>query len=678
MKTNKDSMNRMIILALFLLSTVVIFAQKLFVESFEYLPTDLTARITKPPRNDRNGTPCAVIRVGIALQGVVFDGDTIGESVYNTGEYLVYVPEGKRQITIRHENFVPLTVFFADYGIDRLKSLSTYRLTVLTSGGTPLPQKYSAVSKEAFQKALKILVDDNIADKKEAITILKELSQNDVKAKNKLAYCYRTGFGVEQNFEMAADLYKESSKLHDKEAMEQLALLYLSGQGVVKDVEKGISLLKEAAIAGSASAMTKLGEIYLEGKVMDSDEKEAFRYFSKAAEENYPEAYYGLGHMYHNGFHVDLDIPNAVKCYKQGAELGCSRCMNKLGQIYYDGISYERKVDMGNGKVSFVPDSIPKDITQSVAYFQKAIERGNTYAMNNLSTLIFNGEVLGFSKDYGFSLLKKSAEMDNPIAQYNLAGNYMSGEFVKIDRYESFKWLKRAAENGERDAVVMLSQYIELGCGTLPDIDTAVALLRQGSEMNDLDATFILGVHYDIGLGVTKNPQMALELYKKAVPNIFYYNRFAKKVLDDFKNNTEATPFLAYNAIMEEAGNNIMFYNWLLGYIYANGIGVVEDVDKAVYYYDKASQLGDARSKYELALIYSQEKYKSEKQIDDKIIGKLIEEAAETGFAYAEFTLGLYYDNGMCGFETDQSKALQWYEKANKHGYKLEDWCKPL
>ena len=111
---------------------MMVFAQKLSVESFEYLPKDLTARTS--PRNDRNGTPCAVIRVGIALQGVVFDGNTIGEPVYNTGEYLVYMPEGSRQITIRHDNYVPLTVVFADYGIDKVASSNTYRLTVLTGG----------------------------------------------------------------------------------------------------------------------------------------------------------------------------------------------------------------------------------------------------------------------------------------------------------------------------------------------------------------------------------------------------------------------------------------------------------------------------------------------------------------------------------------------------------------
>ena len=126
-------------MAAFLLSALMAFGQKLSVESFEYLPKDLTARTS--PRNDRNGTPCAVIRVGIALQGVVFDGNTIGKPIYNTGEYLVYMPEGSKQLTIRHDSYLPLTVVFADYGIDKVESSSTYRLTIPTSGVTPSSQQ---------------------------------------------------------------------------------------------------------------------------------------------------------------------------------------------------------------------------------------------------------------------------------------------------------------------------------------------------------------------------------------------------------------------------------------------------------------------------------------------------------------------------------------------------------
>ena len=68
-----------LLLILLLAVTQGVLAQEMTVKSFELLSKDLTARTS--PRNDRNGIPCAVIRVGIALQGVVFDGNTIGEPV---------------------------------------------------------------------------------------------------------------------------------------------------------------------------------------------------------------------------------------------------------------------------------------------------------------------------------------------------------------------------------------------------------------------------------------------------------------------------------------------------------------------------------------------------------------------------------------------------------------------
>ncbi|MCI6473530.1 MAG: SUMF1/EgtB/PvdO family nonheme iron enzyme, partial [Bacteroidales bacterium] len=133
-------MIRKTIVAVFLLATLVLklSAQEMRVKSFEYISNDLIARTE--PRLDLNDKPCAVIRVGIALQGVVFDGNTIGNSVYNTGEYLVYIVNSSRQLTIRHDSFLPLTVTFADYGIERVESGNVYRLTVLT-GFTSAPQQ---------------------------------------------------------------------------------------------------------------------------------------------------------------------------------------------------------------------------------------------------------------------------------------------------------------------------------------------------------------------------------------------------------------------------------------------------------------------------------------------------------------------------------------------------------
>ena len=138
-----------------------VLAQEMTVKSFELLSNDIIARTS--PRNDRNGIPCAVIRVGIALQGVVFDGNTIGAPVYNTGEYLVYMPEGSKQLTIRHDSYLPLTVVFADYGIDKVKSSSTYRLTVPIGAAPPLQRKGNFLTMNVTPASSQVTIDDGVS-----------------------------------------------------------------------------------------------------------------------------------------------------------------------------------------------------------------------------------------------------------------------------------------------------------------------------------------------------------------------------------------------------------------------------------------------------------------------------------------------------------------------------------
>ena len=113
------------------------FSQELKVKSFQVSEGDLIARTS--PRNDLNDKPCAVIRVGIGLTNVDFGGNLMGEPLYKPGEYLVYMPQGKTELTVRHTNYIPLTVRFSDYGIHRLESGCTYKLVILYAGTSAPP-----------------------------------------------------------------------------------------------------------------------------------------------------------------------------------------------------------------------------------------------------------------------------------------------------------------------------------------------------------------------------------------------------------------------------------------------------------------------------------------------------------------------------------------------------------
>ena len=130
---------RKILLSLVLLFAAIssVFAQKLTIESFKLAGSDLTAQ--SQPRKDLNNLNCALVKVGIALDGVKFDGSIMGEPIQKLGEYWVYMPKGVSMLQVLHKNYTPLMVNFYDYGVGKVESGMTYILTLSKPVGSTAP-----------------------------------------------------------------------------------------------------------------------------------------------------------------------------------------------------------------------------------------------------------------------------------------------------------------------------------------------------------------------------------------------------------------------------------------------------------------------------------------------------------------------------------------------------------
>ena len=113
------------------------FAQELTVKSFKLASSDLTAQTQ--PRKDLNNRNCALIKVGLGQQGVQFEGSIMGNVENKTGEYWVYMPQGNRMLKVKHANYAPVMVTFADYGVEKVESNRTYELTITASGNVVGP-----------------------------------------------------------------------------------------------------------------------------------------------------------------------------------------------------------------------------------------------------------------------------------------------------------------------------------------------------------------------------------------------------------------------------------------------------------------------------------------------------------------------------------------------------------
>lgn len=100
-------------------------AQEL-VPSFKMLERDLLARTQ--PRMDLNDVPCAIVRVSASdIETYTFEGNIIGDVIYQSGEALVYMTQGSRNITIKSNKFGMLKY---EFPTGKLQKQVVYKLDI--------------------------------------------------------------------------------------------------------------------------------------------------------------------------------------------------------------------------------------------------------------------------------------------------------------------------------------------------------------------------------------------------------------------------------------------------------------------------------------------------------------------------------------------------------------------
>lgn len=130
-------------------------AQDIEVKKFEPMVKDQTAALS--PRKDINGTACGLVKVQFELENLQFEGNVIGDVLTNSSVYLVYLSKGTKKVTIKHPDFLPLTIVFGDYGISRIESNVTYNLVL--KGSKKKVQTFSNKKKYVVFNVIPSLAD---------------------------------------------------------------------------------------------------------------------------------------------------------------------------------------------------------------------------------------------------------------------------------------------------------------------------------------------------------------------------------------------------------------------------------------------------------------------------------------------------------------------------------------
>ena len=156
-------MKRLLSLFLMLVAlSSLAFSQELTVKSFKVSQGDILARTAATCRYDTNDKYCALIKVGIALDGVEFEcSGGVRDVVKKTGEYWVYLPQNNSKLRILHKDFTPLEINFYDYGIGKAQSGVTYVLT-LSKPITAAVQQKQTLTIKYIPSSATVLVDNKM------------------------------------------------------------------------------------------------------------------------------------------------------------------------------------------------------------------------------------------------------------------------------------------------------------------------------------------------------------------------------------------------------------------------------------------------------------------------------------------------------------------------------------
>lgn len=286
-------------------------------------------------------------------------------------------------------------------------------------------------------------------------------------------------------------------------------------------------------------------------------------------------------------------------------------------------------------------------------------------------------------------------------------------DLVAMDQDELFDILDESPEKvylyGEKFSIPIGAKNI-----TYVGINTPLVILEKRKYLNDykLSGIHFENVEYEDGvdnsyeqLFVSGKPKEAFSTIQKAANNgnpraMYIMARYYQEGYEVVKINKDerdkwceraysykeplsmygyATWFLKdgseeknriYDAIFEdilllaESGDTLA--QGIIGYMYDNGCGVVQDKSLAVQWIMEAAKNG-----YPYAQNYLGWMYDAGNGIDkDKI--KAVEwytKAAEQGFADAQYNLGVMYSNGI-GIAQDYSEAFKWFKKSAEQGIK--------
>lgn len=233
-----------------------------------------------------------------------------------------------------------------------------------------------------------------------------------------------------------------------------------------------------------------------------------------------------------------------------------------------------------------------ENISKCEDWFWKALRGGMYFAANNLNQYYTKGDedIIAPRPEKAKDLFKIGAEYGHPIHQ-----SIYGDELEETGRKEeALMWFKRAAEGGHPGAWADVGRCYFEGIGTEKDEAYAVQCFEKEIPFGELDSHNRLGKAYFFGRGVPLDYAKAFQLLSFAYERgsrwgVFYLGKCCFQGWGTPQDYVQARHFL------EEVDWSYWEADYLLGVIYGRGLGVAEDIPKAVAHLQAAGNHPEAK-----------------------------------------------------------------------------------
>lgn len=505
-----------------------------------------------------------------------------------------------------------------------------------------------------------------------------------------LMYCaaaYLFGYGVKENSDTARRFYIEAAKNGDAIAQYTLADQFLTSKDS-RNRKLGLIWLTKSAEQGNAKAQAKLGEMYIDGVIVNKDFAKAQELLQLAAAQNEQSAYVGLGDLAKK----QTNLTAAKDWYTRAADAGNIDGQLALAKFYSDAANPEH-----NAESAFMwmlkaaqNDSVPAQKAVAEMYQKGLGVTADANLAKQWQQTAEKTERKG-AADARMAVARwLSGDKSDNFANspYHLGGIYSdwhNPQALKENNYNAApqmavltrKALYQPQFTMMQPADIQINDYFDILAPTLNGsqmdnfsfprypIDAQIASLQRhkmyalrhetGPAVVDDGAYYQPGEEYDTG------------------------NYLEDKVKGwQYQANMQAALSALYNkAILGESSSQFE-----IGQLYQYGIGVAQNIDQAITYYQLAAAQGDARAEYNLGVVYLEGKTNP---VDYKKGVDWMMDAAFKGDAYAQFALANIYEKGLTDTNGnvvikpnhEQALAMYYLASANDLGdaqYRLADY----